>query len=100
MVIRRPVPKDFAMPDIVSSRGLSRRGLLAAAGAAGLGALLAGCGKDGGDAATSAAPTGGPWSFTDDRQQKVDAAARPSRIVAFTGVAAALVDFGLDKQIV
>lgn len=100
MVIRRPVPKDFAMPDALSRRRLSRRGLLAAAGAAGLGALLAGCGKDGDDAATSAAPTGGPWSFTDDRQQKVGAAARPARIVAFTGVAAALVDFGLDKQIV
>ncbi|MGR6319539.1 ABC transporter substrate-binding protein [Micromonospora soli] len=86
------------MPDTLSGRRLTRRGLLAAGGAAGLAALLAGCGRDGGTAAT--APTGGPWSFTDDRPQQVDAAARPSRVVAFTGVAAALVDFGLDTQIV
>ncbi|MFG2052529.1 ABC transporter substrate-binding protein [Micromonospora sp. NPDC048930] len=86
------------MPETLSGRRLSRRGLLAAGGAAGLAALLAGCGRDGGAAAP--APTGGPWSFTDDRRQKVDAATRPSRVVAFTGVAAALVDFGLDRQIV
>jgi iron complex transport system substrate-binding protein len=97
MVIR-PVPKDIAMPDTLSSRRLSRRGLLAG-GAAGLAALLAGCGRDGGDPPATS-PAGGPWSFTDDRQEKVAAANRPSRIVAFTGVAAALVDFGLDKQIV
>ncbi|OKI67316.1 ABC transporter substrate-binding protein [Micromonospora sp. CB01531] len=85
------------MPEALSGRRLSRRGLLAAGGAAGLTALLAGCGG-GGDTAT--APSGGPWSFTDDRQQQVDVARRPSRVVAFTGVAAALVDFGLDTQIV
>ncbi|MEU2615878.1 ABC transporter substrate-binding protein [Micromonospora sp. NPDC007271] len=86
------------MPETLSGRRLSRRGLLAAGGAAGLATLLAGCGRADGAAAT--APTGGPWSFTDDRQQQVEAARRPTRIVAFTGVAAALVDFGLDEQIV
>ncbi|MFE9206506.1 ABC transporter substrate-binding protein [Micromonospora sp. NPDC007230] len=86
------------MPETLSGRRFSRRGLLAAGGAAGLTALLAGCGGDGDTAAT--APSGGPWSFTDDRQQQVDAVRRPSRVVAFTGVAAALVDFGLDAQIV
>ncbi|MEV4657114.1 ABC transporter substrate-binding protein [Micromonospora sp. NPDC049301] len=87
------------MPDALSARRLSRRGLLAAGGAATLATLLAGCGKD--DAAKPAASTGsGPWSFTDDRNQKVEAAARPTRVVAFTGVAAALIDFGLDKQLV
>ncbi|MGI5520522.1 ABC transporter substrate-binding protein [Micromonospora sp. CA-259024] len=87
------------MPDALSARRLSRRGLLAAGGAATLATLLAGCGKD--DAAKPATSNGsGPWTFTDDRNKKVDATARPARVVAFTGVAAALVDFGLDKQIV
>ncbi|MBM0224985.1 MULTISPECIES: ABC transporter substrate-binding protein [Micromonospora] len=76
---------------------VTRRGLLAAG--AGLAALLAGCGRGGDPAAPVAKPTGGPWSFTDDRGEKVSAASRPARIVAFTGVAAALVDFGLDEQI-
>ncbi|MGC4892884.1 ABC transporter substrate-binding protein [Micromonospora sp. DT31] len=86
------------MPDILSGPRLSRRGLLAA-GAAGLTAMLAGCGGDGDDTGAGAKSTGGPWTFTDDRPHKVDADARPGRIVAFTGVAAALVDFGLDAQI-
>ncbi|MET8282694.1 ABC transporter substrate-binding protein [Micromonospora sp. NPDC005174] len=88
------------MPDALSARRLSRRGLLAAGGAATLAALLAGCGKD--DAAKPAGSdnAAGPWSFTDDRTKKVEAPARPARVVAFTGVAAALVDFGLDKQLV
>ena len=73
--------------------------LLAAGGAATLAALLAGCGRD--DSAVPAASgSAGPWTFTDDRDQEVSAGNRPSRLVAFTGVAAALVDFGLDKQIV
>ncbi|MFJ6194678.1 ABC transporter substrate-binding protein [Micromonospora sp. NPDC092111] len=83
-----------------SSPRLSRRGLLAAGGGAALTALLAACG--GGDDPSK--PTGkgssGPWSFTDDRPRKIDAATPPTRVVAFTGVAAALIDFGLDSQIV
>ncbi|WP_030490503.1 ABC transporter substrate-binding protein [Micromonospora chokoriensis] len=87
------------MPDALSARRLTRRGLLAAGGAATLATLLAACGQD--DAAKPATGTGsGPWSFTDDRSTKVEAAARPTRVVAFTGVAAALIDFGLDKQLV
>ncbi|MGN9776990.1 ABC transporter substrate-binding protein [Micromonospora sp. H33] len=84
----------------VSARRLSRRGLLAAAGGAGLAALLAGCGRDDTASPSAGATSGGPWSFTDDRTEKLSAATRPTRVVAFTGVAAALVDFGLDKQIV
>ncbi|MFC4019895.1 ABC transporter substrate-binding protein [Micromonospora sp. GCM10011542] len=87
------------MPDALSARRLSRRGLFAAGSAATLATLLAACGQD--DAAKPVTRKESvPWSFTDDRNQKVDAAARPSRVVAFTGVAAALVDFGLDKQLV
>ncbi|TCC00343.1 ABC transporter substrate-binding protein [Micromonospora zingiberis] len=85
------------MPDPV--RRLSRRGLLAAGGAGALAALLAGCGREnprtpGPDSAA------GPWSFTDDRPETVTAPARPARVVAFTGVAAALVDFGLSREVV
>lgn len=81
---------------------LSRRGLLAAGGAVGLGALLTACGSGGGSGSDTAAgaKAGGPWSFTDDRKKEITAKAVPSRVVAFTGAAAALVDFGLDQQIV
>ncbi|MGX4654020.1 ABC transporter substrate-binding protein [Micromonospora sp. SCSIO 07396] len=83
-----------------SSPRLSRRGLLAAGGGAALTALLAACG--GGDDPAEPAGNGpaGPWSFTDDRQRKVETASTPTRVVAFTGVAAALVDFGLDSALV
>ncbi|MFI7575459.1 ABC transporter substrate-binding protein [Micromonospora sp. NPDC049497] len=88
------------MPHPVPARRLTRRGLLAAGGAATLATLLGACGRDDTSSTPSAGSSGGPWSFTDDRGTKVDAAAGPTRVVAFTGVAAALVDFGLDKQIV
>ncbi|MET7748980.1 ABC transporter substrate-binding protein [Micromonospora sp. NPDC005367] len=81
-----------------STSRISRRGLLAG-GAAAIGLLLAGC-SGGGDSAKPTTSGGGPWTFTDDRSEKVTAANRPNRVVAFTGTAAALVDFGLDKQIV
>lgn len=83
-----------------SSPRLSRRGLLAAGGGAALTALLAACGGGDDPAKPAAAGPAGPWSFTDDRQRKVDAPTAPTRVVAFTGVAAALVDFGLDSQLV
>ncbi|WP_229401783.1 ABC transporter substrate-binding protein [Micromonospora okii] len=86
------------MPVPVSRPRLTRRGLLSAGGALALGALLGGCG--GKDDTSSPSGGGGPWSFTDDRPEKITRDATPARVVAFTGVAAALVDFGLDKQIV
>ncbi|MFC8846830.1 MULTISPECIES: ABC transporter substrate-binding protein [unclassified Micromonospora] len=86
------------MPVPVSRPRLTRRGLLSAGGALAVGALLGGCG--GADESSSPAATGGPWSFTDDRPEKVTRDATPTRVVAFTGVAAALVDFGLDSQLV
>ncbi|WP_204017226.1 ABC transporter substrate-binding protein [Sphaerimonospora thailandensis] len=88
----------------------SRRRLLALGGAAALGVLLTACGGTNGGtsgAGTSASASssasaegGGSWSFTDDRKETVTAAATPSRVVAFTGTAAALADFGLDQKIV
>ncbi|KAK1181559.1 ABC transporter substrate-binding protein [Streptomyces sp. NBS 14/10] len=81
---------------------LSRRGLLAAGGLAGLGALVTACGsKDGsGSSGKEGKNGGGAWSFTDDRKTKIDLGGRPERIVAYIGSAAALYDFGIDDQIV
>ncbi|MFV2100919.1 ABC transporter substrate-binding protein [Micromonospora sp. LOL_024] len=87
------------MPDPVSAHRLSRRGLFAVGGAAAVAAVLGACGRD--EAAEpSSNTTSGPWSFTDDRPETVTAQARPGRVVAFTGSAAALVDFGLGREIV
>ncbi|GAA0906559.1 ABC transporter substrate-binding protein [Streptomyces thermoalcalitolerans] len=81
---------------------LSRRGILAAGGALGLGAVLAACGSDdkksGGSGSDTAAATSGPWSFKDDRGETVKADKTPSNIVAFVGVAAALHDYGIQVK--
>ncbi|MGW2547603.1 ABC transporter substrate-binding protein, partial [Kitasatospora sp. NPDC001574] len=75
-----------------------------AAGVAGLGAALAACGSGSGSGSkgTNGQDTadGKTWSFTDDRKKAVTAKGTPKRIVAFTGTAAALHDFGLDAQLV
>ncbi|MFI6656795.1 ABC transporter substrate-binding protein [Streptomyces sp. NPDC050523] len=80
---------------------LTRRGILAAGGALGLGAALAACGDDdaksGGSDATTAAKSG-PWTFKDDRGKTVKLDEAPRNIVAFTGVAAALHDYGIDVK--
>ncbi|MFE9773028.1 ABC transporter substrate-binding protein [Streptomyces sp. NPDC005931] len=81
---------------------LSRRGLLAAGGALGLGALVTACGgddakKDGGSESTAAAKSG-PWSYKDDRGTTVKLDKVPANIVAFTGVAAALYDYGIEVK--
>ncbi|MBW1600079.1 ABC transporter substrate-binding protein [Streptomyces sp. JJ38] len=76
---------------------VSRRGLLTAAGALGIGTLLTGCGsREGGG---SGEDGGQSWTFTDDRDEKVTADTRPERIVAFTGTAAALHDLGLGARV-
>ncbi|MEV0121985.1 ABC transporter substrate-binding protein [Streptomyces sp. NPDC050703] len=78
----------------------SRRGILAAGGALGLTAVLAACGdekKDGGKAG-GGADKSGPWSFKDDRGTTAKRDATPKNIVAFTGVAAALFDYGIEVK--
>ncbi|MEU7340750.1 ABC transporter substrate-binding protein [Streptomyces sp. NPDC007074] len=84
---------------------LSRRGILAAGGALGLGAVLAACGDDdaksGGSDSTTAADArskSGPWTFKDDRGTTVKLDKAPANIVAFTGVAAALHDYGIEVK--
>lgn len=81
---------------------LTRRGLLAAGGALGLGAVLAACGdekgKDGGSGAGAQSGKSGPWSFEDDRGTTVKLDKVPADIVAFTGVGAALHDYGIQVK--
>lgn len=80
----------------------TRRGLLAAGGAIGLGVALAACGNDKGTSGDSGAQgkagTSGPWSFKDDRGTLVKLDKVPADIVAFTGVAAALHDYGVQVK--
>ncbi|WP_030205104.1 ABC transporter substrate-binding protein [Streptomyces sp. NRRL S-87] len=81
---------------------LSRRGVLAAGGVLGLGAVLAACGdgdtkKDSGNGSADNAKKG-PWTFKDDRGTTVSTKAVPKNIVAFTGTAAALHDFGVPVK--
>ncbi|MFS4092865.1 ABC transporter substrate-binding protein [Streptomyces sp. AF1A] len=81
---------------------LDRRGLLAAGGALGLGAALAACGDGKGKGTTSgkgaAAGGSGPWSFKDDRGTTAKLDKVPANIVAFTGVGAALYDYGIQVK--
>ncbi|WP_030790096.1 ABC transporter substrate-binding protein [Streptomyces sp. NRRL S-920] len=77
----------------------SRRGILAAGGALGLTAALAACGndkKDGDSKGEGGAAKSGPWSFKDDRGETAKRDTTPKNIVAFTGVAAALFDYGIE----
>ncbi|WP_328747673.1 ABC transporter substrate-binding protein [Streptomyces sp. NBC_00285] len=81
----------------------TRRGLLAAGGALGLGAALAACGDNDSDTSSgsdSSAPAkaSGPWSFKDDRGTTVKLDKVPTKIVAFVGVAAALHDYGIEVK--
>ncbi|MDN3293790.1 ABC transporter substrate-binding protein [Streptomyces ficellus] len=86
------------MPSNARASHLTRRGLLAAGGALGLGAALVACG---GKDAKDSAPAGeksGPWKFTDDRGKAVELKSVPKNIVAFIGTAAALHDYGIEVK--
>ncbi|MEB8337332.1 ABC transporter substrate-binding protein [Streptomyces endophyticus] len=89
------------MPNARLSRP-TRRGILAATGAIGLGAALAACGdggsKDGGSSSAGAAKKSGPWSYKDDRGKTVKLDKVPTNIVAFTGMGAALYDYGIQVK--
>ncbi|MEU9860501.1 ABC transporter substrate-binding protein [Streptomyces sp. NPDC047971] len=87
------------MPSNARATHLTRRGLLAAGGALGLGAALAACGtKSQEGAASGGSQKTGPWKFTDDRGTAVETKSTPKNIVAFTGMAAALKDFGIEVK--
>ncbi|MEW1929955.1 ABC transporter substrate-binding protein [Streptomyces sp. NPDC088360] len=83
MRARRPIPP-----------ALTRRGLLGAGGALGVGGLLSACG--GGGVGAKSSGGGSAWSFEDDRGTTAKAANRPRRIVAYIGAAAALHDLGVE----
>ncbi|GFH33978.1 ABC transporter substrate-binding protein [Streptomyces pacificus] len=90
------------MPD-ARAITLTRRGLLAAGGALGIGAALTACGGGGGTDSEASAGAGsgasaGTWQFKDDRGQVAEAETTPENIVAFTGTAAALHDFGIEVK--
>ncbi|MFD3923120.1 ABC transporter substrate-binding protein [Streptomyces sp. NPDC058595] len=89
-----PLPVQARLP-------LTRRRLLSATGALGLGALLTACGADddtarAGSGSADDAGRGGPWSFEDDRGRTARADEPPRRIVAFISTAAALHDYGVE----
>ncbi|GAA2233116.1 siderophore-binding protein DesE [Streptomyces amakusaensis] len=75
----------------MNTPALSRRRLLTATGALGIGALLTACGND----EKKSASEGGSWTFTDDRGKTARASTRPKNIVAFVSTAAALHDYGV-----
>ncbi|MGW5848255.1 ABC transporter substrate-binding protein [Streptomyces sp. NPDC055254] len=80
---------------------LTRRGLMAAGGALGLVAALTACG--GGDTAKGddkdkGGAASGPWTFKDDLGKEVSTKSTPKNIVAFTGTAAALYDYGIQVK--
>ena len=93
-------PRSKAVIPMSNARAtvLTRRGLLAAGGALGLGAALAACGDGDAKSGGTTAATSGAWSFKDDRGQTVKADKVPSNIVAFVGVAAALYDYGIQVK--
>ncbi|MEU8773981.1 ABC transporter substrate-binding protein [Streptomyces sp. NPDC048606] len=82
---------------------LTRRGLIATGGALGLVAALAACGgtdkaKDASGDKGATAAASGPWTFKDDLGKDVTAKSTPKNIVAFTGTAAALSDYGVQVK--
>lgn len=74
--------------------GLTRRGVLGAGGALGIGGLLTACGGE--DSGAKSSDGGTDWSFKDDRGTTAKAGKTPRRIVAYIGAAAALHDFGVE----
>jgi len=79
----------------MSNALINRRSALSIGG---LGLLLAGC-SSASPAATTSAATTSTWSFTDDRGKRAKIAGLPRHIVAYTGSAAALHDFGITSQV-
>jgi iron complex transport system substrate-binding protein len=70
----------------MNENALTRRQVLATGLAAG-GTLVVGCGSDERDASS--------WTFVDDRKRTVRLRTRPTRVVAYTTVAAGLHDWGV-----
>jgi len=84
-----------------SRRRVLKSGLGMAAGL-GLGAigLLDACSATVSSSNASSSTSSGPWTFTDDRGTTVRLDSAPTKVVAYTGTAAALYDFGVTHRIV
>lgn len=83
----------------VRPRRITRRGLLAAGGALTVGAFTAACADSEESPGDGSEEGDGTWSFTDDRDERITAPQRPERVVAYSGAAAALHDFGVTEQL-
>lgn len=81
-----------------SRRRLLKSGLGARIGLGAAGLLGACSATTCADAAASAGASSGPWSFTDDRGTVLKLGAAPTRVVPYSGTAAALHDFGVSAD--
>ncbi|MFD3697092.1 ABC transporter substrate-binding protein [Streptomyces sp. NPDC058646] len=81
---------------------LSRRSLIAAGGALGLLAALTACGTTGAGKAGTGKETDASaaeaWTFKDDLGTEISLRSKPKNVVAYTGTAAALHDYGVQVK--
>ncbi len=85
------------MPLRAHPRALTRRHLFAATGGVGAASLLAACSAEENAGAEGGSANTGPFTFLDERDQaNVELDALPGTVVAFTGLAAALYDYGVE----
>ena len=94
-----PTRPQFSAPQ-PSRRRVLKSGLGAGLGLGAIGLLGACSATVASTADASSSAGGGPWTFTDDRGTTVKLDSAPTKIVAYTGTAAALYDFGVTEQIV
>ena len=90
--------RSGAAPSRPSRRRVLKTGLATGLGLGATG-LLGACSVSA-SADASASSSSGPWTFTDDRGTAVRLGSAPTRVVAYTGTAAALYDFGVTDRIV
>lgn len=91
--------KEFPVPlrPVLAPSRLSRRALFAAGGGLGAASLLAACASDDEPTGDGENAATGPFSFLDERDQAdVELESAPTTVVAFTGLAAALYDYGVE----
>ncbi|HTJ72433.1 MAG TPA: ABC transporter substrate-binding protein [Actinospica sp.] len=94
-LLSRVVP-DPSQPAVSRRRAL-KTGLGAGLGLGAIG-LLSACSATVSTADTASSASSGPWTFTDDRGAVVKLDSAPTKVVAYTGTAAALYDFGVTTD--